>query len=207
MHKTAEENAKRFFNEYVYNNDTELKILEIGSYIGGFNIRSLNPKNSNYVGVDLSSGPGVDVVLNDPYVLPFDDNSFDYVISSSCFEHIDFFWLSFNEIMRVLKPSGVFYLNAPSNGDFHRYPIDSWRFFPDSAHSLTKWANRNGFNTILLEQYTSDKESDIWSDYVGIFLKDSMFIDKHPNRIINNFNNYTNGSIYPHNKILKEKKW
>lgn len=207
MHKTAEENAKRFFNEYVYNNDTELKILEIGSYIGGFNIRSLNPKNSNYVGVDLSSGPGVDVVLNDPYVLPFDDNSFDYVISSSCFEHIDFFWLSFNEIMRVLKPSGVFYLNAPSNGDFHRYPIDSWRFFPDSAHSLTKWANRNGFNTILLEQYTSDKESDIWSDYVGIFLKDSMFIDKYPNRIINNFNNYTNGSIYPHNKILKEKKW
>jgi len=207
MHKTAEENAKRFFNEYVYNKNEEIKILEIGSYIGGFNIRSLNPKNSNYIGVDLSSGPGVDVVLNDPYILPFDDNSFDYVISSSCFEHIDFFWVSFNEIMKVLKPSGVFYLNAPSNGDFHRYPIDSWRFFPDSAHSLTKWANRNGFNTILLEQYTSDKESDIWSDYVGIFLKDSMFIDKHPNRIINNFNNYTNGSIYPHNKILKEKKW
>jgi len=207
MHKTAEENAKRFFNENVYNKNEEIKILEIGSYIGGFNIRSLNPKNSNYIGVDLSSGPGVDVVLNDPYILPFDDNSFDYVISSSCFEHIDFFWVSFNEIMKVLKPSGVFYLNAPSNGDFHRYPIDSWRFFPDSAHSLTKWANRNGFNTILLEQYTSDKESDIWSDYVGIFLKDSMFIDKHPNRIINNFNNYTNGSIYPHNKILKEKKW
>ena len=207
MHKTAEENAKRFFNENVYNKNEEIKILEIGSYIGGFNIRSLNPKNSNYIGVDLSSGPGVDVVLNDPYILPFDDNSFDYVISSSCFEHIDFFWVSFNEIMKVLKPSGVFYLNAPSNGDFHRYPIDSWRFFPDSAHSLTKWANRNGFNTILLEQYTSDKESDIWSDYVGIFLKDSMFIDKHPNRIINNFNNYTNGSIYPLNKILKEKKW
>jgi SAM-dependent methyltransferase len=207
MHKTAEENAKRFFKEYVYPNIEEIKILEIGSYIGGFNIRSLNPKNSIYVGVDLSSGPGVDVVLDDPYVLPFDDNNFDYIISSSCFEHIDFFWLSFNEIMRVLKPSGVFYLNAPSNGDFHRYPIDSWRFFPDSAHSLTKWANRSGFNTLLIEQYTSDKESDIWSDYVGIFLKDGMFIEKYPNRIINNFNNYTNGSVHPHNKILKEKKW
>lgn len=207
MHKTAEENAKRFFNEYVYINVKDIKILEIGSYIGGFNIRSLNPKNSKYVGVDLSSGHGVDIVLDDPYILPFDDNSFDYIISSSCFEHIDFFWLSFNEIMRVLKPSGVFYLNAPSNGDFHRYPIDSWRFFPDSAHSLTKWANRNGFNTILLEQYTSNKESDIWSDYVGVFLKDNVFIDKYPNRIINTFNNFTNGSVYPHNAILKEKKW
>jgi hypothetical protein len=61
MHRTDEENAKRFFKEYVYPNTEEIKILEIGLYIGGFNIRSLNPKNSSYVGVDLSSGPGVDV--------------------------------------------------------------------------------------------------------------------------------------------------
>lgn len=207
MHKTAEQNAQRFFNKYVYPNNNDITILEIGSYIGGFNIRSLNPKNSKYVGVDLSEGPGVDVVLTDPYVLPFDDNTFDYVISSSCFEHIDFFWESYLEIMRVLKPSGVFYLNAPSNGDFHRFPIDSWRFFPDSGHSLIRWGNRNGYNSILLEQYTSNKDSDIWSDYVGVFLKDSNYLNNHNERIINDFNNYTNGSIYPHNKIINIKKW
>jgi SAM-dependent methyltransferase len=207
MHETAKNNAIRFFNKYVDKNNDDTKILEIGSWVSWFNIRDLKPKNSTYIGVDLSKGPGVDVVLTDPYKLPFDDNSFDYVISSSCFEHIDFFWLSYLEIMRVLKPSGVFYLNAPSNGDFHRFPIDSWRFFPDSASSLVKWGNYNGLDSILLEQYTSDKEKDIWSDYVAVFLKNREFLDKYPNRITQDFNNYTNGSVYPHNNILNLKKW
>jgi SAM-dependent methyltransferase len=207
MHATSEQNAHRFFNTYVYQNKEPLTILEIGSYIGGFNIRSLNPDNSKYVGVDLREGPGVDVILTDPYVLPFEDNTFDYAISSSCFEHIDFFWLSYLEIMRVLKPSGVLYLNAPSTGDFHRFPIDSWRFFPDSGHSLVKWSKRNGHDTVLLEQYTSNKDSDIWADYVGVFLKDSNHIDKYEERIINDFHNYTNGSVFPHNTLINEKKW
>jgi SAM-dependent methyltransferase len=207
MHQTAEDNAKRFFHNYVYINQEPSNILEIGSYIGGFNIRSLKPENSNYVGVDLSMGGGVDIVLTDPYVLPFEDNTFDFAISSSCFEHSEFFWLSFLETIRVLKPHGLFYLNAPSNGDFHRFPVDCWRFFPDSGQALVNWANRNGYKSGVIEQYTSDKENDIWSDYVGVFIKDISFIDKFENRIINNFNNFTNGSIYPHTNIINEKKW
>jgi SAM-dependent methyltransferase len=207
MHKTAKHNAIRFFDRYVNKNNEDTKILEIGSWVSWFNIRDLKPVNSTYIGVDLSKGPGVDVVLTDPYKLPFDDNSFDYVVSSSCFEHVDFFWLSYLEIMRVLKPSGVFYLNAPSNGDFHRFPIDSWRFFPDSGSSLVKWGNYNGLDSVLLEQYTSDRESDIWADYVAIFLKNREYLNNYPNRITEDFNNYTNGSVYPHNDFLNLKKW
>ena len=207
MHKTAEDNARRFFDNYVYPNTTDIQILEIGSVIGGFNIRSLNPPNSKYVGVDLGSGNGVDVVLSDPYKFPFDDESFDFAISSSCFEHSEFFWLSYLETMRVLKPHGVFYLNAPSNGDFHRYPIDCWRFFPDSGHALVNYGNRMGMNSCLIEQYTSDKEQDIWSDYVAIFLKDQSHIGRYPNRILNSFHNYNNGSTYPHTHLLNLKHW
>ena len=207
MHLTAEANARRFFDTYVYPNPNECKILEIGSMIGGFNIRSLKPDNAQYVGVDLGSADGVDVVLTDPYNMPFDDNTFDYAISSSCFEHSEFFWLSYLETIRVLKPSGLFYLNAPSNGAFHRFPIDCWRFFPDSGHALVNWGNRNGNRSCLLEQYTSDKETDIWSDYVAIFLKNVDHVGMYPNRIINTFNNYTNGSYYPHTHIINELKW
>jgi SAM-dependent methyltransferase len=207
MHKTAEENAKRFFNTYVSEKKEKIKILEIGSYIGGFNIRSLNPENGEYIGVDLSKGPGVDIVLTDEYVLPFKNEEFDFIISSSCFEHIDFFWVSFLEIMRVLKKDGLFYLNAPSNGNFHRYPVDCWRFFPDSGHALNKWGKKNGYNCELIEQYTSDKESDIWSDYVCVFIKDGIEMNTFKNRITNSFENYTNGSTFPHNNINKLKKW
>lgn len=207
MHKTAEENAKRFFNNYINTSTNEITILEIGSYIGGFSIRSLSPKNSNYVGVDLHKGPGVDIVLEDQYILPFDDNSIDYVISSSCFEHSEFFWLNFLEIIRVLKPSGLFYLNAPSNGDFHRFPVDCWRFFPDSGIALSNWGKRNKYNCGVVEQYTSNNETDIWSDYVCIFIKDVNNINNYNNRIIDEFKNFTNGSTHPHNEIKNLKSW
>ena len=207
MHKTAEENAKRFFETYISQNNENVSFLEIGSYLSSFNIRLLAPTESNYVGVDLGPGPGVDIVLTDPYKLPFEDNTFDYVISSSCFEHSEFFWVLFLEIMRVLKPTGLFYLNAPSNGDFHRFPVDCWRFYPDSGEALSNWAKRNNYNSGVVEQYTSNNETDIWSDYVSIFIKDINTIEKYPNRITTNFNNYTNGSVFPHNSLLNKKLW
>lgn len=205
MHKTAEENARRFFDTYVNNKNGDF--LEIGSYLSSFNIRSLAPHNSNYVGVDLGAGPGVDIVLTDPYKLPFDNNSFDFVISSSCFEHSEFFWLTYMEVMRVLKPMGLFYLNAPSNGDFHRFPVDCWRFFPDSGNALSNWSRHNGMNTAVVEQYTSGRGNDIWCDYVSIFIKDVDTIKNYPNRIVTNFNDYTNGSVYPHKTLLNKKLW
>jgi SAM-dependent methyltransferase len=207
MHLTAEQNAKRFFNTYVSKKDGDIKILEIGSYIGGFSIRSLSNEKTEYIGVDLTKGPGVDIVLEDQYVLPFEDNTFDFVISSSCFEHSEFFWLNFIEIMRVLKIDGLFYLNAPSGGMFHRYPVDCWRFFPDSGQALANWGKRNRFNCDVLEQYTSNKETDIWSDYVCIFIKDISEIDKFNERIIDSFNSYTNGSVYPNKNFKNLLKW
>lgn len=208
MHYTAEQNVKRFFNTYINIKTDNIKILEIGSQVGGFNIRSLSPPNATYVGMDLELAPGVDVVLEDPYIFPFKNDHFDFIISSSCFEHIEFFWISYLEIIRVLKPQGLFYMNAPSNGDFHRYPVDCWRFFPDSGLALSNWGKYNNFiNCEVIEQYTSDKENDIWNDYVSIFIKDSSNIHLYPDRIINNFYNYTNGSIYPHNNILNIKSW
>jgi SAM-dependent methyltransferase len=210
MHATAEANARRFFGTYV-NQVSNPIITEIGSQIGGngreFNIRSLAPPGSKYIGIDLEKMPGVDIILEDPYKFPIEDNSVDFIVSSSCFEHIEFFWLTFLEAIRILKPTGVLYINAPSIGAFHRYPMDYWRFFPDSAHSLSNWGIRNGYNCGVLEQYTSDKENDIWSDYISVYIKDKKYISNYPNRIINNFKNYTNGSIYPHNTISNELKW
>lgn len=42
-----------------------------------------------------------------PYRLPFNDNEFDYVISSEVFEHVMDYDSTLKEIHRVLKPSGI----------------------------------------------------------------------------------------------------
>lgn len=142
------------------------------------------------------AGKGVDIVLEDPYHLPFECESTDIVLASSCFEHSEMFWLSFLEVMRVLKPTGLFYLNVPSNGAFHRFPVDCWRFYPDSGGALIAWANRNGLNPVLLESYVSDQLRDIWNDFVGVFLKDKNEAGRYQHRILDFFRSFKNGKKY-----------
>lgn len=196
MHQTAMRNGARFFDVYV-KKITAPTIVEIGARNVNGSLRSIVPEQVKYVGVDLVAAPSVDVVLEDPYKLPFEDNSIDAVVCSSCFEHAEFFWETFLEIQRVLKPDGLFYMNAPSNGDFHRYPVDCWRFYPDSGVALARWAQRKGYRTTLLESYTGRQEDDIWADQICIFVKDSSMASRYPDRITANFSAFNNGISYP----------
>ena len=189
MHATALENAERFFKTYRI--EGAGRVLDIGSQDVNGSLRSVCPHR--YTGVDFVSGPGVDVVLDGPYKLPMPDESVDIVVSSSCFEHSEFFWLLFRDILRVLKPAGLFYLSAPSNGDIHRFPVDCWRFYPDAAVRLSaKWGRRNGYNSCTLESYTSKRKGSVWNDYVGVFLKDERFIHQYPLRITDSFGDFMN---------------
>ncbi len=206
MHPTAISNCKLFFDAYSahFAKDKSTRIVEIGSQDVNGNLRSASPTEFEYIGVDFVEGKGVDVVLQDPYVLPFESESVDIVLSSSCFEHSEMFWLSFLEIMRVLKPAGLFYLNVPSNGSFHRYPVDCWRFYPDSGGALISWAKRNGFDPVLLESYVSNQHLDIWNDFVGVFLKDGKEISRYKSRILGSFREFKNGKLYGRDALLNE---
>jgi ubiquinone/menaquinone biosynthesis C-methylase UbiE len=109
--------------------------------------------------------------LEDAYSFPLEDNSVDIVVSSSCFEHADMFWLTYLEIMRILKPKGIFYLNAPTKGPHHGYPVDCWRFYPDAGKALTNWGKRNNYNNILLESYVGS-----FTIYSGIAVLDTSLV-------------------------------
>jgi SAM-dependent methyltransferase len=194
MHKTAQTHAKLFFDVYVENED--VSILEIGSLDVGGSIRSCAPPKSKYVGVDFVDGPGVDVVIEDPYTLPFDDDCFDICLASSVFEHSEFFWLLFNEILRTLKSDGLFYLNAPSNGSFHQFPVDCYRFYPDAGKALEKWSRRCGYNATMLESFVGKQTCySNWNDFVAVFLKDANFSAKYSDRIQSKFSAFSNGLV------------
>jgi len=188
-------NCKSFFDSYAnkFSIDSAVNVIDIGSQDVNGSLREVCPVDFNYIGLDFQNARGVDIVLTDPYKLPLEDNSVDIVLSSSCFEHSDMFWLVYLEIMRVLKPHGLFYLNAPSSGTFHRYPVDCWRFYPDSGLALVKWANRNGHNAGLLESYI--QQGGIFQDFVSVYIKDLNFSCLYPDRILHSKNDFENGQL------------
>ncbi len=204
MHPSALKSFIDFKNIYLSKfNNKSIKLIEIGSLAVNSSIKLNLDKNIDYLGVDICKGENVDIVLEDPYKLPFENESVDAVISISTFEHTQFFWLSYLEILRVLRNDGLFFLNAPSNSKFHRHETDNWRFYPDSSLALQKWGERNNFNPKVLEHYTNfETGRDIWNDYVSVTIKDKQFINKFPDRIIHSKKNFTNGRLNDSDKII-----
>ena len=169
MHNSAYKNTEKFYYKYCVEKIENKKILDVGSYSVNGNVRPIFERGQ-YIGVDMEMGPNVDVVAN-ANNLPFEKNSFDIIVSISCFEHDDMFWVTFLEMCRVLNEGGYMYINAPSNGPYHGYPGDNWRFYADSWKALEKWGIKNNYNINLTESYISEAEEDGWKDSVGIFQK------------------------------------
>jgi SAM-dependent methyltransferase len=205
MHATAMMNGQRFFDCYGrhYSTEGQGRVIDIGSLDVNGSLRDLARGRFEYIGVDFTAGAGVDLVLSDPYRLPFPDQTADIVVSSSCFEHSEMFWLVFLEVMRILRPRGLFYLNAPSNGIFHQMPVDCWRFYPDSGVALVSWGRRNGVNAVLLEWYNSGQGSDGWNDFVAVFLRDQGHEYEFPERITDTFSDFKNARVAGRAAMLK----
>jgi SAM-dependent methyltransferase len=157
-------------------------------------------RTQNYIGFDMDRAPGVDYVLSDPYVIPMPDNSCNVVLCSSVLEHSDMYWVLFMEMVRVLKPGGLLYIQVPSNaGVWHRFPIDSWRFQADAGLSLEKWAKYNGQDIVLMESFVGEQDpndGEIWNDFVAVFVKGSEHTSYFPKRITDSITDYTNAYVF-----------
>jgi hypothetical protein len=176
MHHSAYLNAEKFYHKYCENNIENKKILDVGSYEVNGTMKPIFEKGQ-YIGLDMEEGPNVDIV-GVSHEIPFEKDEFDIIISSSCFEHDDMFWISYQEMCRVLKPGGYMYIQAPSNGPYHGWPGDNWRFYIDSWKALEKWGKKLGYEIELIEHYIDEVTPHgpsegfrIWDDSVAIYRK------------------------------------
>lgn len=185
MHDTAFRIGCRAMD--IYSDLKTAKILEIGSYDVNGSLRDNALPTTHYVGVDMEAGPGVDVVIQPGKPLPFDDESFDFILASSVFEHDAAFWVTFVEMCRKAKMGGYVYINAPSNGTFHRYPEDHWRFYPDSGLALARWATSQGQDITLVESFVADRSADVYNDFVAVFRKGPSDLPFPDDAIYKNF--------------------
>ena len=76
-----------------------VSVLEIGSLNINGTVRDFFTA-SEYVGVDVSDGPGVDVVC-EGQLLTYPDNSFDVAVSAECFEHNPYWLETFANMVRM----------------------------------------------------------------------------------------------------------
>src|SRR4030042_2023377 len=123
-----------FVDEYVTGKD--LSICDVGSFDINGTFRPLF-KGHNYTGVDIVKGPNVDVVSEDLYRYPFDNERFDVVSSGSAFEHIEDIFRWIKELARIVKKNGLVCIIGPSvYRNQHRHPVDCWRIYPDGMRFL-----------------------------------------------------------------------
>lgn len=162
MHASSLENMRRCIDWYL--GAETVDVVDLGSMNVNGSYRDLFPSSARYIGVDLEAGLGVDLVLEDVNQLPFDEASCDLVISGQLLEHCGQFWRVFQEIERILRPGGKAFIIAPSAGPLHRYPVDCYRFYPDSFQAIAEWSK------LRLVHSWSDERGP-WCDMVGVFQK------------------------------------
>ena len=90
------------------------KVLDIGSLDINGNNRFLF-KNCEYLGLDVGEGPNVDVVTPG-HLYGGEDESFDVIISTEVFEHDMFYEKTIKNIIRMLKPNGIFIFTCGGEG-------------------------------------------------------------------------------------------
>jgi|Laugresbdmm110sd_1035091.scaffolds.fasta_scaffold02274_5 SAM-dependent methyltransferase len=103
-------------NEFSFNKSNKnLKVIEIGSYIVNQSIRKYFKGASEYIGVDLIPGPGVDYVGSGNKA-PFPDEYFTVSVSCECFEHNPDWIATMNNMYRMTKKGGIVIISCASRG-------------------------------------------------------------------------------------------
>lgn len=116
------------------------RVIEVGSYNVNGSLRplvtALGP--SEYVGVDIMKGPGVDIIC-DAADLPnrFAPDSFDFVISTEMIEHVKDWRVIIHNLKNLCRAGGGILITTRSRGFFyHGYPDDYWRYEIDDLQYI-----------------------------------------------------------------------
>ena len=134
-----------------------LAFADVGSE-GGASYRPLiDAPEWKYTGIDQVPGPNVDAVLSAPDQWAGHGARYDVIVCGQTLEHVPRPWEFLPLVVSILKPGGLLLLVAPNTWEYHRYPEDYWRFWPEAFRILMTDAGID-----VIEVYASD------ADTVGI---------------------------------------
>jgi ubiquinone/menaquinone biosynthesis C-methylase UbiE len=167
---------QEFFSLYKVKKDD--KILEIGAG-GGTAVKFIQSYDCRYYPLDISSfnlkkikGKNVKNVYpvsGDVYALPFENESFDFIILSEVLEHLAEPFKALTEIKRVLKKNGSLIISVPYNEKIsYQICIHCNKPTPTNAH---------------LHSFDEDKLSGMIKSAGLTPVKNSLCLNKIANRL------------------------
>lgn len=118
-----------------------LRVIDVGSYDpnGGFRaLVELHGGFSEYVGVDIREGPGIDIVCDAERIVErFGKGAFDVVIAVELLEHVREWRKAISNLKNVCKPGGIIIITTRSKGfRYHAAPYDFWRYDAEDMREI-----------------------------------------------------------------------
>ena len=172
MHESSLRRMEWFVRTHLYE-EKNYEILDVGSYdVNGSYKQFFKDTKFRYTGLDMEQGPNVDIVPTSTYNWDeISNDQYDAVISGQALEHIEYFWVTVKEMVRVTKEGGLICIIAPNGFGEHRYPVDCWRFFTDGMIALAKYNNLE-----ILHAHTNSAPSISDAEWYSEDCADSMLI-------------------------------
>ena len=125
--------------------------------------KSLEKAEEGYAYFKSLSEAGAEFLLGSAYSIPLPDRSVDIIICSEVLEHLHEYSDAINEMHRVLKPGGKFYVSVPASWpekicwalskDYQNQPGGHLRIF--NQKSLIEEIKISGFNFLSSEKFHS----------------------------------------------------
>ena len=195
-----------FVKQLLDNFFTEKRVLDVGSGDINGNNRFLF-ENCEYDGNDVVRAKNVTIVSKTKD-LPFQNNTFDTIVSTECFEHDPEYRESFIKIYNMLKPDGLFCFTCASTG---RAEHGTRRTTPNDSYgtigNLEDMSDyyKNLTETDLNEVLSLNNLFSVWDTYYNNNSKDLYFVGiKKGNSTFNTLVKYVeNGVVHTSYKITR----
>jgi SAM-dependent methyltransferase len=183
MHPSSQLRMGWFVEQFASNQDKHfpphrrMLVLDVGSYdVNGSYRQHFDPDRFDYVGLDMVPGPNVDIVPAAPYAwTEIADDAYDIVISGQALEHVEFPWLTIEEMTRVLKKDGLLCIIVPRGFEEHRYPVDCYRFLTDGVVALARCVGLS-----ILHAHTDCGPTNAHADWSHPGAADTMLVARKP---------------------------
>ena len=193
--------VKKILEKYFINK----RVLDVGSGDINGNNRFLF-ENCEYDGNDVIAANNVTIVSK-TMNLPFEDNTFDTIISTECFEHDPEYKESFNKIYKMLKPNGLFCFTCastgrPEHGTRRTSPSDSYGTIGNVEDMVDHYKNLTVFD--LNEALNLNELFIVWDSYYNDETHDLFFVGiKKGDMHFNNLEKYVNYLVYNTSSQIK----